>query len=107
MLLSGRHCGAEIHRPAPARPDLGQEPLHVGHHRRWWFARQHALEVAARQAVLALEKERPCKFQAHPHQTGAGDQHGVERGYGLVQQCIPLVVRKIGLLRCAGPQRDR
>ena len=67
-----------------------------------WFARQHALEVAARQAVLALEKERPRQFQAHPHQSGAVDQHGVERGYGLVQQCIPLVVRKIGLLRCAG-----
>ena len=76
--------------------------MHVGHYRRWLFARQHALEVAARQAVLALEKERPCQFQAHPHQAGAGDQHGVERGDGLVQQRLPLVVGKIGLLRCAG-----
>ena len=76
--------------------------MHVGHHRCHWFARQHALEVAARQAVLALEKERPRQFQAHPHQVGAVDQHGVQGGYGLVQQCIPLVVGKIGLLRCAG-----
>ena len=67
-----------------------------------WFARQHALEVAARQAVLALEKERPRQFQAHPHQVGSIDQDGAQGGDGLVQQRLPLVVGKIGLLRCAG-----
>ena len=45
------------------------------------------------------DKERPGQLQADPHQLGAVDQHGVERGDGLVQQGIALVVGEIGLLR--------
>ena len=52
--------------------------------------------------VRPLEEERPGQLQADPHQIGAVDQHGAQRGDGLVQQRLPLVAGKIGLLRCAG-----
>ena len=73
--------------------------MHVGHHRSWWFARQHPLEVTARQAVLALEKERPRQFQAHPHQAGTIGQDGAQGGDGLVQQCLPVRFGCVWLLR--------
>ena len=74
--------------------------MHIGHHRSRWFARQHPLEVTARQAVLALEKERPRQFQAHPHQVGSIDQDGAQGGDGRFQQRIPHISGGAGLLRC-------
>ena len=50
------------------------------------LARQHPLEMPARQAVLAFEEERPRQLQAHAHQAGPVHQDGAKRGYGLVQQ---------------------
>ena len=58
--------------------------------------------MLARQVVLPLEEEGPGQLQADPHQIGAVDQHSAQRGDGLVQQRLPFVAGKIGLLRCSG-----
>ena len=89
--------------PAPPRPDLGEEAAHVGGHRRGRVAGEDVLEVAAREVVLALEKERPRQLQAHPHQAGAVDQQGAEPGDRLVQQGVAVGFRGARPLR--GPDR--
>ena len=50
-----------------------------------------------------MRKNRPGQLQAHPHQAGAVDQHGAERGNGLVQQALPVRFGHAGPLR--GPDR--
>ena len=52
-------------------------------------------------AILALEEEGAAELQAHPHQLGTPHQHGVEGCNGLIQQRVPLVFGKAGLLRRA------
>ena len=96
-----RQGKAGVQVPAPPRPDRGEEAAHVGGHRRGRIAGQDALEVPARQRVLPLEEERSGQLQAHPHQLGAVDQHGAERGDGLVQQRLPVGFRQAGPARRA------
>ena len=81
-----RHGCADVHRPAPPRAHCPQETIDVGGHQLRRLARQHPLEVPARQSVPAFEEERPGQFQAHAHQAGAVHQDGAKRGYGLVEQ---------------------
>ena len=78
MLLSGDIAAPRYIVQRRRARISARKPLHVGHHRCRWFARQYPLEVTARQAVLALEKERPRQFQADPHQAGAIDQDGAQ-----------------------------
>ena len=58
--------------------------------------------MAPRQAVLALQKERPRQLQAHTHQIGTIDQHGAEGGNSLVQKRIPLCLGNTRPPRCSG-----
>ena len=89
-----------VHGPAAACPDLQQEALHVGLDRIRHLAREHALEVAAREGVLFLVEERPGELQAHPHQLGPVHQDRVQGGDGLVQQSDPIRLRHPGHPRC-------
>ena len=102
MFGVGRQRETGTQAPAPPRPDLREKAAHVGGHCPGRASRQDVLEMLARQVVLPLEEERPGQLQADAHQIGPVKQHSAQRGDGLVQQRLPLIVGKIGLLRCSG-----
>ena len=93
MFVSGAIVAPQVHGPAPARPNLREKALHVGHHRLRRLARQHALEVLAREAVLLLVEERPGELEPYAHQAGVVDEHRMKRGDGLVEQRVELRIR--------------
>ena len=85
-----RHGEAEVSPPATALPDLVQETADVRDGDGMEPACQDALEMLARQLVLAPEEERPGEFQADANEVRLLDQDGAERGNGLVEQRLPI-----------------
>ena len=94
-----RERRAEPVAPAPARLQLRQEAPDVGDNRLRRVGRQHQLEMAPCQLLLALEVERARELQPHPQQPRFLDQHGAEGADRLVQQVLPRVVGHTGQLR--------
>ena len=96
----GSHGRTEIAGPASLRPDRFEKPLDVGGHGRWRLARQHSLEMLARQIVVAFEIERPRQLKPHPHQSRPVDENRVERGDRLVEKRSSFRLGGVGSLRC-------
>ena len=78
MLLSGASAAPRLKLQRPRARIAVEEAPDVGGHRLRHAAGEHRLEVAPGKIVLALEIERACQLQPHPHQPRRLDQHGVK-----------------------------
>ena len=100
MLVSGAKAtpALKLQRPRALislRKRLTLEATSSGH-----AAGQHSLEVTHSEIVLPLEEERARQLQPYPHQPRRLHKHCVERGDGLVQQQLALIVGAARPLGC-------